>query len=318
MYPEIEPYSTGFLNVGDGHTLYYEECGNPEGTPLVFLHGGPGGGINPTLRRFFNPEKCRIILFDQRGAGKSTPYASIEHNSIERLISDIEQLRQTLCINKWIVYGISWGSALAQLYTVAHPERVTTLILCGTSFADKTGVSWLTEENGASELMPEWFEPYRNFIPETSRAQKTLLQAYTEIVLNPNEDEQTKKEAVKRFMVWDTALLSFEPPYELIKEIENKPEDWIALCTLFLYFATHHYRDENKEIIFNAAQNLGHIPCHIIHGRYDLICPVKKAFDLHKNWKNSTLYIVEKAGHRMVDEPTATKIIEVTDKILST
>ena len=311
MYPELDPYHTDCLDVGDGHSLYFEECGNPDGVPVVYLHGGPGGGIHPDMRRFFNPDYFRIILFDQRGCGKSEPYGALENNDIEHLVEDIEKLRCHLDIDQWFVVGGSWGSTLALFYVVDYPERVMGMALSGICFGDRNGVDWLAEEGGASEIMPEWFAPYRDFIPPAKR-KNGLVKAYYDIIQNGTDESVL--EATKRAIMWDTAILRFELPVERIKHVEDHPEEYVALFKLWIHFSNNFYGPENKEKILNGVKGLGQIPCYIIHGRFDLICPVKSAFELHEAFPNSYLYVLEKTGHTMREPNISEKLVEVTDK----
>ncbi len=310
MYPAIEPYETGHLDVGEGHSLYYELCGNPDGAPAVFLHGGPGGGLHEDMRRFFNPAHYRIILFEQRSTGRSTPYASIENNDIDRLVGDMETIRAHFGVEKWLIVGGSWGSALGLLYSVKHKERVSALILGGIFFADMEGVYWLTEEGGASEIMPEWFAPYRDFIPPEKR-KDGLHRAYYEIILNGSEEEVI--EAVRHAVVWDTAILTFELPVERIRHVEEHPEEYVALLKLWMHFSNNYYNAGNKRAILDGVRDMEDIPCHIIHGRFDLICPVKNAFELHQAYPGSHLHVLDKTGHTMREPNITAKLVEITD-----
>ncbi len=311
MYPPISPYKTEMLPVGDGHELYVEQSGNPGGQPVVFLHGGPGGGSHPDMRRFFDPDYYRIIIFDQRACGKSAPFAETKNNSPDILVEDLERLRNHLSIERWIITGGSWGSTLALLYAIKYSQTVKALILSGIFFADKTGVSWLTEEGGASEIMPDWFAPYRDLIPLDKR-KGGLAEAYYEIMESGSEEEVL--EAVKRFTIWDTAILNFDINHERIEEIEREPEKSIPLCKNFFHFVHHYYRDENKARILEGVKALSHIPCEIIHGRYDLICPVRNAFELHEAFPGSCLHVLDKTGHTMREPNIAARLVEITDE----
>ncbi len=315
MYPSIKPYETGFLDVGDGHALYYELSGNPDGAPAVYLHGGPGAGSHTDMRRFFDPVHYRVILFDQRGSGQSKPFASLENNSIEHLVADIEKLRNHLGIQKWLVAGGSWGSALALFYAQEYSESITALVLSGIFYGDQ-GVDWLTEEGGAAAIMPEWFASYRDLIPLEKR-QSGLAEAYCEIMCGGSEEEII--EAVKCFTVWDTALLYFKVNHDLIREVEEDPEKFIPLCKIFFHFVHHYYKGTaNRTKILEGVRGLGHIPCHIIHGRYDLICPVKNAFELHDAFPNSEIHVLADTGHTAREPNIAEKIVELTDRMAGT
>lgn len=308
--PEL--FDTGFLDVGDGHRLYYEQSGNPAGEPALYLHGGPGGGSHPAMRGFFNQEHYRVILFDQRGAGRSTPQGSTEHNTPSDLIADIEKIRLHLGIEKWLVAGGSWGSALSLFYALAHPQRVTALVLSGIFFADQKGARWLAEEGGASEIMPEWFAPYRDFIPPEQRA-GGLGAAYHRIM--EGGDPAMIREAARRFALWDTAILHFDLPLERLKEVEDAPEEFIPLSKIYFHYMVHYFRDENKARILAGVRSLAHVPCDIIHGRYDLICPVRGAFELHQAFPGSRLHILDKTGHTAREPAIAAKILEVTNSL---
>ena len=313
MYPEIEPYESGHIAVGDGHSLYYELCGNPDGKPVVYVHGGPGGGVMPELRRYFDPDKYKIILFDQRGAGKSTPFGSIDNNTIEHLVADMEFLRQKLDIAQWMLVGGSWGSTLSLFYLVEYPQYVSEVALSGIFFGDTDGMHWLTEEGYVSEIMPEWFAPYRDHIPEDKR-KDGLHKAYYDIILNGTDEEIL--EAAKQAVLWDTAILTFDLPVDRIKHVQEHPEEYLGLFKLWMHFSNNFYGPHNKKKILDGVQNLGHIPCYIIHGRFDLICPVRNAFDLHAAYPGSTLYVLEKTGHTMREPNIWAKLIEVTDSLV--
>lgn len=312
MYPEIEPYETGFLDVGDGHRLYYELSGNPQGRPAVYLHGGPGGGIHPDLRRFFNPAHYKIVLFDQRGAGKSKPFAATESNTIQHLVGDMEKIRRHLGIGQWLVVGGSWGSTLALFYVLDHADAVSGLIVSGISFADKRGANWLTEEGGASEIMPEWFAPYRDHIPPEKRG-GGLAEAYHQIMQTGTPEEVL--EATRLFTVWDTAILHFDFPADRIREVESDPGRFIPLTKIFLHFVHHYYRDENRTRILEGVRGLGHVSCFIVHGRFDLICPARQAYELHRAFPGSELFMLHATGHTTREPNIAGKIVELTDRL---
>ena len=250
MHRITEPYNSGYLDVGDGHEVYYEECGNPHGKPAVFLHGGPGGGFREESRGLFDPEKYRVILFDQRGAGRSRPFANIKANTIEHLVDDIEKLRDKLGIEKWLVVGGSWGSALAMLYTIDNPERVSGLVVAGISLADPAGVNWFVEEGGASRLMPDWFAPYHDFIPPEDR-KNGLAKAYYDILIHGDDHDERVINAAKRFDVWDVMLLRHNVRDDLIQEIKDSPEESLALARIFI-----SYYMSTKKVI-NGRSSMG-------------------------------------------------------------
>ncbi|MCB9991339.1 MAG: prolyl aminopeptidase [Rhodospirillales bacterium] len=312
MYPIVEPYNTGYLYVGDDHELYYEECGNPDGKPVVFLHGGPGGAFSEDSRGLFDPERYRIILYDQRGAGHSRPFASIKANTIEHLVADIEKLKLHLGIEQWMVVGGSWGSALALLYTIDYPGSVTELIVSGISLGDPEGVNWFVEEGGASRLMPDWFAPYRDFIPPEDRTYG-LAKAYYNILIYGADDDERVIAAAERFDVWDTSLLRHNVRKDLIREIEAKPEQSVAFARIFYHYVLHEYKNGNKWKILDGVRHLKHIPCEIVHGRYDLICPAENAWAVHEAYPGSNLTIIQGGGHSILDPGLSDRVIEVTD-----
>ena len=313
MYPSIEPYETGFLDVGEGHRLYYEVSGNPDGRTAVFLHGGPGGGSHAEMRRLFHPEDYRIILFDQRGAGKSTPAACTAHNSIEALVEDMERLRGHLRVDQWLVAGGSWGSTLALFYSLRYPESVRALVLTGIFLAGAQEARWLAEEGGASEMMPEWFAPYRDFIPPAHR-KNGLAAAYDTILRTGTEEEIL--EAVRLFTVWDTALLYFDVPQDRIEEVNSNPRLFVPLVKIYFHFMIHYFRDQNRTDILEGVKKLGHIPCFIVQGRHDLICPARQAYDLHKAFPNSELHMLHGTGHTTREPDISRKVVEITNQIV--
>lgn len=313
MYPDIEPYETGYIPVGDGHELYYELCGNPEGIPAVYLHGGPGAGLMPDMRHILSPTHYKIILFDQRGAGKSRYKDMLKANSIEHLIKDIEVLRQHFKVNKWLIIGGSWGSTLAIYYCISYPHHVHTAILQAICFSDKDGANWLVEEGGANLIRPEWFAPYRDFIPKHKR-QNGLLSAYHDILAYGTDEEIL--EAAKHFILWDTSILYHEIHRDRLDKIFENPKSFVPISRIFFHFAHNFYKNENKDYLLQGVGMLGHIPCHIFHGRYDLICPVGNAFQLHEAWPNSTLHVIEDAGHTILEIETANKVKEITENLL--
>lgn len=313
MYPALEPYAEGHLDVGDGHNLHYELCGNPQGIPAVFLHGGPGAGVHPDLRRLFDPERYKVVLFDQRGCGKSTPWASVENNTIEKLVDDVDKVRRELGIARWMVTGASWGSTLSLLYAIKYPQAVAHTVLSGIFYGDREGAAWLAEEGGASAMMPpEWFDSYRDFIPEDKR-RNGLIAAYDAVMSGGTEAE--KIEAARRFVVWDRSIIKYDVPMDLIQEVYDDPKKFVPMTRAFFHFASHYYTDANKQDILDGVKALAHIPCAIIHGRFDLICPVRNAYDLHAAWPGSTLDVLPQTGHTLREPLAARKFIEITDRI---
>ena len=306
LYPAIEPFNSGYLEVGDGHRLYYEECGNPRGKPAVFLHGGPGGGCTPEMRRFWNPDIYRIVLFDQRGAGKSTPHAGLDHNTTWDLVNDIEVLRAALQIDKWQVFGGSWGSTLALAYSESHPERVTEIILRGVFLVRSKEIHWFYQ-HGASELFPDLWQGFVAPVPVAER--DNLLAGYHKLLTS--EDEQIRLEAAKAWSIWEgntSTLLRNE------KIAADFGSDHMALSLARIechYFVNSAFLEENQ--LINNIDRVRNIPCVIVHGRYDVICPAISAWELAQAWPEATLHIVPDAGHAAFEPGNVHELVSATD-----
>ncbi|KAI5454484.1 hypothetical protein NCC49_003384 [Naganishia albida] len=300
-YPLIEPYSTGELKVSDVHTLYYEQCGNPNGKPVVFLHGGPGGGISDTDRCFFDPEFYRIVLFDQRG--------SLDLRRTSPTIDDIERLREKLGIAKWLVFGGSWGSCLALAYSQTHPEQVVGLVLRGIFTLRKTELDFFYQD-GASHIHPEAFEEYVAPVPENERGD--MVKAYHKL-LN-SEDDNVRVVAAKAWSKWEmvTSKLIVDPA-DVAKATED---DWANAFARIEnhFFVNEGWMEQGQLLKKENVDIIKHIPCIIVQGRYDIICPFKTAWDLHKNWPESTLRVVPNAGHSSREKKTLELLVEATDE----
>lgn len=306
-YPPIEPFDSGFLKVSDLHTMYWERCGNPKGKPVVFLHGGPGGGINPTLRRFFDPARYHIILFDQRGCGKSTPFAELRDNTTWDLVADIERLRTLLGIEQWMVFGGSWGSTLALAYAQTHPERVTELVLRGIFLCRRSELLWFYQA-GADQIFPDRFEPYRDLIPPAER--HDMIAAYYKRLTSP--DEATRLEAARRWTHWEMTTSELIVSKE---KIEKEEDATFALPFARIechYFTNHIFMDDGA-LLANIGK-IRHIPGVIVHGRYDMVCPVTNAWELHKAWPESELHIIPDAGHASYEPGILSALINATDR----
>jgi len=309
LYPEIQPYDSGHLKVSAVHELYYEQCGNPKGKPVVFLHGGPGAGIVPDYRRFFDPEAYRVILFEQRGAGRSIPHASLDDNTTWHLVQDIEQFREHFGIDQWLVFGGSWGSTLSLAYAEKHPERVRGLVLRGIFLCRPKEIRWFYEDSqGASAIFPETWEQYVRVIPEAERGD--MIGAYYRRLTS--DDESVRREAAHAWSIWEASALKLIPDQKLIDEF-TEPEMAIALarieCHYFVnncFFSTDNYLVENVE-------RIRHIPAVIVHGRYDMVCPFMSAWDLHRAWPEAALKIIPDAGHAATEPGIAAALIEATD-----
>lgn len=326
LFPEVEPYNTGMLPVSDIHTIYFEESGNQKGIPVVHLHGGPGAASTPKNRQSYNPDKYRIIIYHQRACGFSTPQGELTENTTQHLIEDMEKLRKHLGIEKWVVSGRSWGSTLGILYAQNYPERVMALFIGGVFLATQQEARWMHSENGAASFFPDLYADYRDYIPTDE--QSNLAKAYLTRVTNGNVESQI--EATLSHMVWEGGLLKME--YRLKEEeaekerekLENPPaeeaeeaEDYsflITLSKLLNYYAVNHHFLEDGAIAKNFHKLKG-IPGIIIQGRYDMFCPVKTAWDLHKNWPESELIIIPDGGHSSSEPPTQEAILKATEKI---
>jgi proline iminopeptidase len=308
LYPEIVPYRTGRLKVSAFHELYYEECGNPNGKPAVLLHGGPGGGSTAIMRRYHDPDRYRIVLFDQRGCGRSTPHASIDENTTWHLVDDIEQLREHLRIERWQVFGGSWGSTLALAYAETHPERATELVLRGIFTLRRAEIEWFYQE-GCSWIFPEAFEEYLRPIPPAER--DDMIAAYYLRLTDPDPDVQLK--AARAWSAWEGKTLSLLPDPERVRRFS---EDAYALAFARIechYFIHGGFFDADDQLI-RAAHRLKDIPGVIVHGRYDVVTPAKIAADLARAWPEADLRIVADAGHAMTETGIVHELVTATKR----
>ena len=306
FYPEIEPYDHGMLDVGDGHRVYWELCGNPNGKPVVFLHGGPGGGCTPTQRRLFDPDKYRILLFDQRGCGRSTPYASLEANTTWHLVADIERLREMIGVDKWMVFGGSWGSTLALAYAQEHPERVTELVLRGIFTLRRSELLWYYQE-GASWIFPDKWEGFLAPIPEEERGD--LMAAYRRRLIDPDSAVQAR--AARAWSLWEgeTITLLHNQGYS-----DQFGDEHYAIAFARIenhYFVNEGWFEEGQ--LIRNAHRLKNIPGVIIQGRYDIATPPKSAWELHKAWPEAQFIMVPDAGHAVSEPGITHHLIEATD-----
>jgi proline iminopeptidase len=306
LYPSIEPFAAGRMDVGDGHEIYFEECGNPDGIPALIVHGGPGGGSNPTMRRFHDPARYRIILFDQRGCGRSTPHASIEANTTWHLVADMERLRIRLGIARWQVLGGSWGSTLALAYAEAHPERVTALVLRGIFLLRRRELEWFYQD-GCGWIFPDAFEAYQRLIPVHERAD--MIAAYHRRLTDP--DKRLQVEAARAWSMWEGATLSLIPDPERIRMFGAESYAVAFARIECHYFVNRGFFDEDGQLLVNAHR-LKDIPGIIIHGRYDVVTPVKSAWDLKRAWPRADLRIVPDAGHAMTEPGIVHELVSAT------
>lgn len=306
LYPHIEPYQTGKLPVDDIHTLYWEQCGNPNGIPVLFLHGGPGGGISATHRRFFDPKQYRIVLFDQRGSGKSTPLGEYRQNTTQLLIDDIERLRKMLGIEQWLVFGGSWGSTLALAYGQAHPERCTGFVLRGIFLCTEAEIDWFI--NGMKFFYPEVHAEFANAIPEAERGD--LLHAYEKRLFC--DDPVVYIPAARTWSRYEGGCLYLLPHPEAVEEFTS---DAVALGIGRLeahYMLNKGFFTEDQ--LIRNIDRIRHLPAVIVQGRYDVICPPTTAMRLHHAWPESKLHVIPDAGHAAMETGIARSLVTATEQ----
>ena len=309
LYDEIEPFDKGLLRVSAVHELYYEQCGNPEGKPVVFLHGGPGAGLVPDYRRFFDPEAYRVILFDQRGSGRSVPHASLDDNTTWHVVADIQQLREHFGVDQWLVFGGSWGSTLALAYAETHPERVSGLVLRGIFLGRQNEARWFYEDSqGASAIFPDNWEHFLDVIPEAERGD--MIGAYYRRLTST--DESTRQEAARAWSIWESSALRLLPDQELIDEF-SEPEKAVALARIECHYFTNNCFFETDNYLLEHVDRIRHIPAVIVHGRYDIICPLLSAWELHRAWPEATLNIIPDAGHSTSEPGITDALVRATD-----
>jgi proline iminopeptidase len=308
LYPAIEPYHKGQLKVSELHNLYYEQVGNPNGKPIVFLHGGPGARIESIHRQLFNPELWRIILFDQRGCGRSTPYAELRDNTTWDLVADMEKLREHLGIAQWVVFGGSWGSTLALAYSQTHPDRCRGLILRGIFMLRREELHWFYQQ-GCSFLFPDIWEQYLAPIPVSER--HDLIQAYHRY-LN-SSDPEIRRVAAKAWSLWEAATCRLLPDPELIAHF-TEDEFTAAFARIENHYFVHHGFFESDTQLLDNVGRIRHIPAVIVHGRYDVVCPFKSAWDLHQAWPESKLIAIPDAGHAVMETGIVNALLTATDE----
>ena len=307
LYPEIEPYQSGHLDTGDGHQIYWEMCGNPKGKPVVFLHGGPGSGCSPKHRRLFDPQKYRIMLFDQRGCGRSKPHASLENNTTWHLVADIERLRLLMGVEQWLVFGGSWGSTLALAYAETHPVRTSELIVRGIFTLRRKELLWYYQ-NGASWMFPDLWEGFLAPIPEVERGD--LMSAYHRRLTGTDKAEQVK--AAKAWSIWEGSTITLRPNKEIA---DSHADDHFALA--FARIENHYFHHDcwlEPQQLLRDAGRLRDIPGTIVHGRYDMPCPLRYAWTLHKAWPNAEFHLIEGAGHAYSEPAILDQLIRATDR----
>jgi proline iminopeptidase len=308
LYPPIEPFDSGTLRVDDRHTLYYEQSGNPEGKPVVLLHGGPGGGSSPKMRRFHDPAKYRIVLFDQRGAGRSTPHADLVDNTTWNLVADIELLRERLGIGQWQVFGGSWGSTLALAYAQSHPRQVTELVLRGIFMLRRWELEWFYQE-GASRMFPEAWQQYIAVIPEAER--RDMIAAFHRRLTS--EDEATRLAAARAWSVWEAATSFLRVDPDFVSGHEDA-----AFALAFARIENHYFVNggffEVEGQLLRDAYRIVDIPGVIVQGRYDVVCPAQSAWELHQVWPKAEFIVTPTSGHSAFEAETTDALVRATDR----
>ncbi|MSR62245.1 MAG: prolyl aminopeptidase [Planctomycetes bacterium] len=310
LFPEAQPFNQGQLKVSKLHTIHFEECGNPRGKPICFLHGGPGGGIDPVYRRYFDPKKWRIVLHDQRGCGQSTPFSELRENTTWDLVADIEKLRTHLGIERWVVFGGSWGSTLSLAYAETHPERVKALVLRGIFLLRKSELLWFYQQ-GASQLFPDMWEEFLTPIPPRER--KDMMAAYYKRLTS--KDKRVRMEAARAWSIWEgsTSKLFFDPV--LVKKFGGgKFADAFARIEAH-YFVNDGFLERDDQLL-RDVKKIRKIPGVIVQGRYDVVCPMRSAWDLHRAWPEAKLVVVPDSGHSMSEPGIRSALIEETERFL--
>jgi proline iminopeptidase len=307
LYPAIDPFRTGYLDTGDGHQVYWEICGNPEGKPAVFLHGGPGAGCSPAHRRLFDPQKYRIMLFDQRGCGRSKPHASLENNTTWDLVKDIESLRGIMGVEKWLVFGGSWGSTLALAYAETHPTHVSELVVRGIFTLKKREIDWYYQ-NGASNLFPDLWENFLAPIPEAERGD--LVTAYRKRLTGA--DPKAQLDAARAWSVWEGSTIKLLPSKQNSTSY-GQDQFALAFARIENHYFVHGGWMEDGQLI-REAHKLKNIPGIIVQGRYDICTPAVTAWELHKAWPEAQFAIVDDAGHAFDEPGIMNQLIEATDR----
>ena len=309
LYPPIEPYDRGTLAVDPPHVLYYEQCGNPKGEPVVFVHGGPGGGLDPKYRRFFDPKHYRIVLFDQRGCGKSTPHADLTNNTTWHLVADMEAIRAKLGIERWQVFGGSWGSTLALAYAEKHAKRVTGLVLRGIFLLRKREIDWFYQD-GANHLFPDAWEHYLAPIPKSER--KDMVKAYYKRLTSRNA--KVRLAAAKAWSIWEGSTSTLFHDAGMVAR--TGADDFaIAFARIECHYFINKGFFKHDDQLLRDAKKIRHIPGVIVQGRYDVVCPAESAWALHRAWPEADLRIVPDAGHAAMEPGTLHELVSATDRM---
>ena len=309
LYPPIDPFDQRILDVGDGHRVYVEQCGNPNGRPVVVLHGGPGGGCSPTMRRYFDPAAYRVILFDQRGCGRSRPHASVEHNTTWHLVRDIELIRDTFGIDRWVLFGGSWGATLALIYAITHPERVSDMVLRSVFLMTRGELDWFYG-GGAGQFWPDVWRNFTSPIPEEEHGD--LIAAYARRLFTGDRAKETRY--ARSWASWENSLASIRND----GPVGDSPAEF---ARAFARLENHYFSNlgflEFDGWIESNIDRIAHVPAVVVQGRYDMICPPAGAFRLTRNWKAARLRIVPRAGHALSEPGISAELVKATDAIRS-
>ncbi|WP_299644356.1 prolyl aminopeptidase [uncultured Ruegeria sp.] len=307
LYPPIDPFDQRMVDMGDGHRIYVEQCGNPDGIPVVILHGGPGGGCSPAMRRYFDPQAYRVILFDQRGCGRSRPTASVEDNTTWHLVADIERLRKLFEIEEWIVFGGSWGATLALIYAQTHPDRVSRLVLRGVFLATQAELDWFYG-GGAGRFWPEQWQKFTSLLPEVEL--EDTIAAYNKRLFSG--DRATEVLYARAWSHWENALASIHTN----GSVGESPGEY---ARTFARLENHYFTNkaflETDGQILDQMDRIAHIPSHIVQGRYDMICPPQAAWSLAERWPNAELKMVRQAGHALSEPGISAELVRIMDRV---
>jgi len=308
LYPGIEPYHQGKLKVSDLHTIHYEESGNPEGKPVIFLHGGPGGGITSMYRQYFDPQLWRIIIFDQRGCGQSTPYGELQENTTWDLVRDIEQLREHLNVAQWVVFGGSWGSTLALTYSQTHPDSCKGLILRGIFMLRPSEIRWFYQE-GANHIYPDAWQEYLKPIPPEE--QDDLIRAYYQRLTS--KDRQVRLEAARAWSVWEASTSKLIPS-AASKQRFGQAEFAEAFARIECHYFVNQGFFERENQLLENIDRIRHLPGVIVQGRYDVVCPMISAWELHQTWQEAEFIVIDNAGHSISEPGIKDALINASDR----
>jgi proline iminopeptidase len=312
LYPALRPFHKGYLRVSKLHELYYEQSGNPKGKPVVFLHGGPGGATDPAMRRFFDPKGYHIVLFDQRGCGASRPHAELHENTTWDLVADIETLRAHLRLERWMVFGGSWGSTLGLAYAQSHPERVTELVLRGIFLLRRSELEWFYQDPlGAASIFPDLWEKYLAPIPPAERGD--LMQAYYRRLIS--EDRATRATAARAWSTWEGATSFLHTNASYVAKFDD-PDYAAAFARIEAHYFVNRGFMTSDDQLLRDVERIRHIPAVIVQGRYDIVCPMRSAWDLHRAWPEAELRIVPASGHSAFEPDTTRELVAATDRLL--